>query len=177
MDNKTAAPSGKRKKLILIICAVLLVAAIVTIVLVNIFGSQRTVKSTLEGYLNALYGECLIKHMTPFLVEDIRQICYDEFTFYGTTANLLLAYQQEKAEIVGDNLEVSIIINKEEAGTAAALKSASSSYGASALMDVTFTAVFKGDNGQADFTGIARLVKVSGKWYLTEYNLPLKQAD
>lgn len=170
-ENKT----GGRKKIIIIAAAVILAAAIAVTLCVNIFGSQRTVKSTLEGYFTSFYVDTLIKEMTPYLVEDIRELCFNEFTAFGTTANYLLECKYEKEAIVGENMTLSVIVNKEEGGTSTALKSASDSYGASALMDVTFTVVFEGDKGTADFTGIARLVKVSGKWYLTEYNLPLEQ--
>ena len=68
-ENKT----GGRKKIIIIAAAVILAAAVAVTLCVNIFGSQRTVKSTLEGYFTSFYVDTLIKEMTPYLVEDIRE--------------------------------------------------------------------------------------------------------
>lgn len=160
-------------KTVMIVAAVLVLAIIVAVVCFNLFGSQKTAKNTLEGYFTALYCETRINNMTPFLVEGIRELCYNDFTLNGTRIEILRAYQNEKIELVGENMSLSVKINKEEQGSASALGAASKSYGATSLVDVTFTVTFKGDQGTADFTGIARLVKVSGKWYLTEYNLPL----
>lgn len=177
MAAKVEAGGSKKARVAAVIAAAVILIAIAVIIGINMFGSQRTPKSTLEGYFNALYCETMIKHMTPYLVDDIQQICYDDFTFYGQSVGILKAYQEEKAEIVGPDFTLSVRIDNEETGSSAALSSAAKSYGASALMDVSFTVTFEGEQGTADFTGIARLVKVSGKWYLTEYNLPLERVE
>ncbi|MEA4920102.1 MAG: hypothetical protein VB078_04195 [Clostridiaceae bacterium] len=175
MSGKAKENKKMNLKIVIAIVAVLLVIVIGALIAYNMFGSQANPQNTLEGYFTALYSETRIRNMQPYLVDDIRQMCYDDFTFYGTSIGILQACQQEKMAAVGGEFTLSVKVDKETSGSSTALKAARKSYGASALVDVDFTATFKGPDGSADFTGIARLVKISGKWYLTEYNLPLTE--
>ncbi len=171
--GKDEGMSPRTKKL-LFAAGALAVAVGIAIICFNIFGAQRTAKNTLEGYFKALYCDTLIREMQPYLVEAIRDQAYNDYTFFGQTVQIMRQLQIEKENIVGSDMTLSVKVTKEEAGTAAALNSAASAYGANAVMDVSYTVTFKGQLGSADYTGIARLVKIAGKWYLTEYSLPME---
>lgn len=162
--------------------ALLLGAAAAAIVIVlavvlgrSFFGEMTTPKKTVEGYLTSLYCDTKIRDMQTYLVEDIRETCYNDFTFYGQSIAILQEYQREKWEVVGEPFTLSVHIDNEASTSSTALKAAASAYGATQLRDVTFTVTFDGPDGTADFTGIARVAQIDGKWYLTEYNLPLSE--
>ena len=175
MSNLSAKGKNSKSRIIIAVAAAALVLAICVSVGYSLLGEQTSTQKTLEGYLDALYCQTLINEMTPYLVEDIQQICYNDLTLYGSTANLLLMMKQEKTDLVGEDMTLSVKADKEETASSTALSSASEAYGATQLRDVSFTVTCEGSEGSADFTGIARLAKVSGKWYLTEYDLPLTE--
>ena len=172
--ERAGGMSGKTKKLLLAAAAVAVILGI-ALLYFTLVGSQRTTKSTLEGYFKALYLDTMIREMQPYLVEAIRDQAYNDYTFFGQTVQILREFQMEKEGVVGENMDLSVKVDKEESGTSAALNSASQAYGATSVMDVSYTVTFTGDKGSADYTGIARLVRISGKWYLTEYSLPMEE--
>ncbi len=176
-NNKKAATAKENKKIspkVLLSSIAALTVLVLGIVLgIQMFGEMTTPAKTIEGYLNSLYSKTMIREMQGYLVEDIQQMCFDEYTLYGQSVIYMQDLQRQKAELVGLPLTVSVKVDAEASASPAALKTAAANYGANQLRDVSFTATFEGPDGTADFGGIARVAQISGKWYLTEYNLNL----
>ena len=179
--NTKAAPAKKNEskkinlKLLLGGIAAVTVIALGIVLGMQAFGEMTTPAKTIEGYLNALYGKTMIREMQGYLVEDIQQMCFDEYTLYGQSVIYMQDLQHKKAELVGMPFTVSVKVDNEASASPAALKTAASTYGANQLRDVSFTATFEGPDGTADFGGIVRVAQIDGKWYLTEYNIALGQ--
>lgn len=178
--NKAAAAAkteGKKinPKLIMGGIAALLVIALGAVLGFQFFGEMTTPQKTIEGYLNALYADTLIRDMQGYLVEDIKELCYNEYTLFGQSIIYMKDLQDQKAQLVGGGFTVSVKVDEETSASAAALKTARTTYGANQLRDVEFTATFEGPDGTADFGGIVRVAQIDGKWYLTEYNIALGQ--
>ncbi|MBR4874867.1 MAG: hypothetical protein IKU27_09360 [Clostridia bacterium] len=153
--------------------AAVTVIALAVVLGIQMFGEMTTPAKTVEGYLTSLYAETRIRNMQEYLVDDIKDMCYNEYTLYGQSLMYMQDLQRQKAELVGEPFTISVKVDAEASASASALKSAASTYGANQLRDVSFTATFEGPDGTADFGGIARVAQIGGKWYLTEYNLNL----
>ena len=181
-EAKNKAVSADKKetkkinpKLILGGIAAVVVIALGVVLGMQFFGEMTTPQKTIEGYLNSLYANTMIREMQPYLVEDIRDLCFDEYTLFGQSIIYMQDLQRQKAELVGGGFTVSVKIDEETSASATALKTARTTYGATQLRDVEFTATFEGPDGTADFAGIVRVAQIDGKWYLTEYNIALAQ--
>ena len=173
---ETNAPKRPSRTFLLMAAAAFVIVLVLAVVLGrSFFGEMATPKKTIEGYMTALYRDTKIRDMQSYLVEDIRETCYNDFTFYGQSIAILQEYQREKWETVGQPFTISVHIDNEASTSSTALKAAADAYGATQLRDVTFTVTFDGPDSTADFTGIARVAQIGGKWYLTEYNLPLSE--
>ena len=75
MSNLSAKGKNSKSRIIIAVAAAALVLAICVSVGYGLLGEQTSTQKTLEGYLDALYCQTLINEMTPYLVEDIQQIC------------------------------------------------------------------------------------------------------
>ncbi len=169
-ENKKINP-----KLILGGIAAVVVIALGVVLGLQFFGEMTTPQKTIEGYLNSLYVNTMIREMQGYLVDDIKDLCFDEYTIFGQTVAYMQDLQIAKARQVGGGFTVSVKVDEETTASATALKAARTSYGATQLRDVEFTATFEGPDGTADFGGIVRVAQIDGKWYLTEYNIALTE--
>ena len=174
INKKETEPAKKsfNKKLIFA-GAALVLAVIIGVIAVPMMGERGTPAKTLEGYLTALYCNTKIVDMKTYLIEDIQQACYDNYTYYGTSIAIMQQMQFEKVQEVGDNFTISVKSDKETACSGTALKAAAEAYDATSLMDVNFTVTFEGPAGTSEYAAIARLAKIGSEWFLTEYDIPM----
>lgn len=181
-NTKKAAPAADQKeknkispRMLIAGLAVVLVIAMGVVLGTQFFGEMATPAKSIEGYLTSLYANTMIRDMQSYLVEDIQDLCYDEYTIFGQSLIYMQDLQRAKYELVGEPFTVSVKVDDETTASATALKNARTTYGATQLRDVEFTATFEGPDGTADFAGIVRVAQIDNKWYLTEYNIALEQ--
>lgn len=153
--------------------AAVLLAIVIGVVGMPLMGERGTPAKTLEGYLTALYCDTKIVDMKSFLIEDIQQACYDNYTYYGTSIAIMQEMRFGKMQETGGDFTVSVKTEKETACSGTALKAMAQTYDVTSLMDVTFTVTFKGPEASVEYDAIARLAKIDNEWLLTEFDIPM----
>lgn len=175
MKENKKENSKLNPKMIIAGIAAVVVIAMGVVLGIQFFGEMTTPQKTIEGYLTSLYCNTMIREMQEYLVDDIKDLCYDEYTVFGQTVAYMQDLQHGKAPGVGLPYTISVNVDEETSASATAVKNARTTYGANQLRDVEFTATFSGPDGSRDFGGVARVAQIDGKWYLTEYNIALAE--
>lgn len=156
-----------------------LIAGIVAVAVVTNTGDASPA-GMLEGYYRAMYTADGggMEDVVSYLAPKIRQETLDELTVGGTTGSQLALWRTDAAMLVGDNIRVKVKLLETREGTAVQLQAIRETYaGAESFLLCSFRLTLSGSEGEQSFVGVAPLLQLDGKWYLTAKSITLSRME
>lgn len=170
LDKKTAV-----RRFVIIPAAVILVAAIVITAMMLRPGATAT--STLKRFYTTLYTYSgTIDDLFDCLMESVHPEAEILYSTGGSSA--LGMYRADAEAKVGENVSVVLKVLDESSDSSTLLKQAQQvSPDATHAKTYRFSLTLKGDQGELEHIGLASLIKIGGKWYLTSPNPELAERE
>lgn len=178
--NKERQTGGRARPMLwtgILLCV--LIAGIVAVAVVTNTGDASPA-GMLEGYYRAMYTADGggMEDVVSYLAPKIRQETLDELTVGGTTGSQLALWRTDAAMLVGDNIRVKVKLLETREGTAAQLQTIRETYaGAESFLLCSFRLTLSGSEGEQSFVGVAPLLQLDGKWYLTAKSITLSRME
>ena len=147
-------------------------AAAVVLVLIAavVWGvGQGNEQDVLTRYYAAMYQEGgSLEDVTACITPSRQQSFYNELTSGGTNFRVLAQWRADAMSLVGENVKVRVDVLDKSRAASGDLNTVRQTYPeAEEYRAVSFRLTLSGDSDTRTLTGVAAMLRVKGKWYLS----------
>lgn len=170
--SKKAPPRRKVSPKVSLAAAAAVIVVLAIVIFRLAFGGGGGVQDVLQRYYENLYRGGDVDEMSLCFPEGAERDEFQLLFTMGGVSNMTTSYHMQAVEWVGENVKVKVSLVAQKKPSSTALNEARAENPAvESVSDVTFDVVLTGDSGSRAQRGDTRLVKIGGRWYLTDFNI------